>query len=128
MSQLPVQPAWRLADCPEQQRWLVDGLWSGEAVGIIGGGAKCCKSFLAPDLAFAVIPPGPVLLRPAEDALHIVRRRLEGICAAAGVALPELDIQVITSPSLRLDLDTDRTRLEETVARLKPRLLVLDPF
>ncbi len=42
MSQLPVQPAWRLADCPEQQRWLVDGLWSEEAVGIIGGEPKCC--------------------------------------------------------------------------------------
>ena len=41
MSQLPVQPAWRLADCPEQQRWLVDGLWSEEAVGIIvKNGAK----------------------------------------------------------------------------------------
>ena len=45
-----------------------------------------------------------------------------------GSRLPELDIQVITAPSLRLDLDTDRARLEETVARLKPRLLVLDPF
>jgi AAA domain len=140
MSQLPVQPAWRLADCPEQQRWLVDGLWSEEAVGIIGGEPKCCKSFLALDLAVAVaagIPclrrftvsrPGRVLLYPAEDALHIVRRRLEGICAAAGAALAELDVQVITAPSLRLDLDADRARLDETVARLKPRLLVLDPF
>ena len=41
MSPLPVQPAWRLADCPEQERWLVDGLWSEEAVGIIGGEPKC---------------------------------------------------------------------------------------
>jgi AAA domain-containing protein len=49
-------------------------------------------------------------------------------CAAAGVALPELDVQVITAPSLRLDLEADRARLDETVARLKPRLLVLDPF
>jgi hypothetical protein len=140
MSQLPVQPAWRLADCPEQQRWLVEGLWSEEAVGIIGGEPKCGKSFLALDLAvavatgipclrrFAVSRPGRVLLYPAEDALHIVRRRLEGICAAAGVALSELDIQVITAPSLRLDLEADRMRLEETVAQLKPRLLVLDPF
>jgi len=83
MTQLPVQPAWRLADCPEQQRWLVDGLWSEEAVGIIGGEPKCCKSFLALDLAvavaagipclrrFAVSRPGRVLLYPAEDALHI---------------------------------------------------------
>jgi hypothetical protein len=140
MTQLPVQPAWRLAEAPEQRCWLVDQLWSEEAVGIIGGEPKCCKSFLALDLAvavaagtpclrrFAVRTAGRVLLYPAEDALHIVRRRLEGICAAAGVALPNLDIQVITSPSLRLDLDADRARLEETVATLKPRLLILDPF
>lgn len=140
MTQLPVQPAWRLADCPEQQRWLVDGLWSDEAVGIIGGEPKCCKSFLALDLAvavaagvpclrrFAVNQPGRVLLYPAEDALHIVRRRLDGICTAAGTALTQLDVQVITAPSLRLDLDADRARLDETIARLKPRLLVLDPF
>src|SRR5271163_4165446 len=140
MTQLPVQPAWRLAECPEQRRWLVDGLWSEEAVGIIGGEPKCCKSFLALDLAVAVaagIPclrrftvtrPGRVLLYPAEDALHVVRRRLEGICVAAGVSLAELDVQVITAPSLRLDLEADRARLDETVARLKPRLLVLDPF
>jgi RecA-family ATPase len=140
MTQLPVQPAWRLAECPEQQRWLIDGLWSEEAVGIIGGEPKCCKSFLALDLAvavaagtpclrrFAVARPGRVLLYPAEDALHVVRRRLEGICAAAGIGLAELDVQVITAPSLRLDLEADRARLDETVARLKPRLLVLDPF
>ena len=140
MTQLPVQPAWRLAECPEQQRWLVDGLWSEQAVGIVGGEPKCGKSFLALDLAVAVaagIPclrrfpvsrPGRVLLYPAEDALHIVRRRLEGICVAAGVSLAALDVQVITAPSLRLDLEADRARLDETVARLKPRLLVLDPF
>jgi hypothetical protein len=57
-----------------------------------------------------------------------VRSRLDGICAAAHVALPDLDIQVITAPTLRLDLDADRTALEETVAKLKPRLLILDPF
>ena len=72
--------------------------------------------------------PGRVLLYPAEDALHIVRRRLEGICAAAGTNLAALDVQVITAPSLRLDLEADRARLADTIARLKPRLLVLDPF
>jgi RecA-family ATPase len=140
MTQLPVEPAWRLAEAPEQRDWLVEGLWSEEAVGIIGGEPKCCKSFLALDLAvavaagtpclgrFAVARPGQVLLYPAEDALHVVRRRLEGISAAAGVALPDLDVQVITAPSLRLDLEADRARLEQTVATLKPRLLILDPF
>jgi RecA-family ATPase len=140
MTPLPVVPAHRLAERAEEQRWLVADLWSEQAVGIIGGEPKCCKSFLALDLAvavaagtpclrrFAVARPGRVLLYPAEDALHVVRRRLEGICAAAGTGLAELDVQVITAPSLRLDLETDRARLEETVATLKPRLLILDPF
>ena len=140
MSQLPVELAWRLAERAEEHRWLVTGLWAEQAVGIVGGEPKCCKSFLALDLAVAVASgmpclrrfpvsrAGRVLLFAAEDALHIVRRRLEGIAAAAGVALADLDIQVITSPVLRLDLDADRRNLAETVARLQPRLLILDPF
>ncbi len=119
---------------------MVTDLWSADAVGIVGGEPKCCKSFLALDLAvavasgtpclrrFSVPQPGRVLLYAAEDALHIVRNRLEGICAAAGIGLRELDVHVITAPTLRLDLPADRTRLEQTVAELAPRLLVLDPF
>ena len=140
MSLLPVEPAWRLAERAEEHRWLVTGLWSEQAVGIVGGEPKCYKSFLALDLAVAVasgtpclrrfvVPKaGRVLLYAAEDALHIVRRRLEGIAAAAGIALEDLDIQVITSPVLRLDLDADRRKLADTVARWQPRLLILDPF
>lgn len=140
MSLLPVEPAYRLAERSEEHRWLVTGLWSEQAVGIVGGEPKCCKSFLALDLAVAVasgtpclrrfvVPKaGRVLLYAAEDALHIVRRRLEGIAAAAGVALTDLDIQVITVPVLRLDLDADRRNLAETIERMRPRLLILDPF
>src|ERR1700680_1754774 len=140
MSLLPVEPAYRLAQRAEEHRWLVTGLWSEQAVGIVGGEPKCCKSFLALDLAvavaagvpclrrFAVPRAGRVLLFAAEDALHIVRRRLEGISAAASVALADLDIQVITAPTVRLDLDGARRTLAETVARLQPRLLILDPF
>jgi hypothetical protein len=69
-----------------------------------------------------------VLLYAAEDALHVVRRRLEGICAAAAGNLKDLDVHVITAATLRLDQAADRARLEHTIAQLKPRLLVLDPF
>jgi hypothetical protein len=58
----------------------------------------------------------------------MVRRRLEGICAASSLRLAALDIQVITEPTVRLDLEAVRRSLDETVAKLKPRLLVLDPF
>src|SRR5262244_1849700 len=140
MRPLPIAPAWRLAEHDPELRWLVTHLWSQDAVGIVGGEPKCCKSFLALDLAvavagglpclrrFAVPHPGRVLLYAAEDAHPIVRRRLEGIATAAGVSLRDLDIQVITAPSLRLDLAADRVSLQEAVARLQPRLLILDPF
>jgi hypothetical protein len=140
MKPLPVEPAWRLAERAPELRWLVNQLWSNDAVGIVGGEPKCCKSFLALDLAvavaagvpclrrFAVPTPGRVLLYAAEDAPEIVRRRLQGIAAAAGVSLRDLDIQVITVPTLRLDLAADRVSLKQTVAQLRPRLLILDPF
>jgi AAA domain len=140
MSLLPVEPAYRLAARAKERRWLVTGLWGEEAVGIVGGEPKCCKSFLALDLAvsvaagtaclrrFSVPSAGRVLLYAAEDALHIVRQRIEGICEATGVALKTLDVQVITAPTVRLDLEADRRSLAETVAKLQPRLLVLDPF
>jgi hypothetical protein len=140
VSVLPVEAAERLAVRPEEHRWLVEGLWAEEAVGIVGGEPKCCKSFLALDVAvavasgtpclrrFAVRRPGRVLLYAAEDALDVVRRRIDGICRAAGVAIAGLDLQVITAPSLRLDVEVDRRDLAETVAALRPRLLVLDPF
>src|SRR5208283_2170553 len=140
MSVLPVEPAYRLAERADEHRWLVAGLWSEQAVGIVGGEPKCCKSFLALDLAvsvasgtpclrrFVVPKAGRVLLYAAEDALHIVRRRLDGIAVAAGAMLADLDIQVITAPALRLDLEADRRNLAETVDRLRPRLPILDPF
>src|SRR4029077_18362569 len=57
----------------------------------------------------------PVLLFPAEDSLAVVRRRLEGICSAAGVDFQSLPVEVITAPTLRLDAPKDRERLSNTV-------------
>jgi RecA-family ATPase len=140
MTALPVRLAHELEQRPEEQRWLIEGLWSAEAVGIVGGEPKCCKSFLALDMAVAVAAGapclrrfpaalrGPVLLFAAEDSLSVVRQRLAGIAVAAAASLDDLPIHVITSPVVRLDVDLDRARLEETVRALAPTLLVLDPF
>jgi len=140
MSMLSFRPAHELPTRAEEQRWLVEHLWSEEAVGIVGGEPKSGKTFLALDLAVAVAVGTPclrrfpvsrrgrVLLYAAEDPLDEVRRRLEGICAVAGLRLADLDVQVITEPTLRLDLELVRRRLYETVAKLQPRLIILDPF
>lgn len=140
MTALPVRLAHELDACPEDQRWLIEGLWSAEAVGILGGEPKCCKSFLALDMAVAVasgapclrrfptIRRGRVLLFAAEDSPTVVRQRLSGIASAVGSSLESLDIHVIVAPVLRLDVELDQRRLEETVSSLRPTLLVLDPF
>jgi len=137
---LPVQRASQLASHGPQTQWLVEQLWTEQAVGILGGEPKCGKSFLALDVAvsvasgaaclrrFPVRRSGPVLLFPAEDSLAVVRQRLEGIAAAAQVGFASLPVQVITAPSLRLDTATDRERLSHTVQQQRPLLLILDPL
>jgi hypothetical protein len=140
MNPLPVQRASQLSTSGPQTQWLVEGLWSDQAVGILGGEPKCCKSFLALDIAvsvasgtaclrqFPVRRAGKVLLFPAEDSLAVVRQRLEGIAAVAQVNFQALPIEVITAPSLRLDTPADRHRLRDTVQNLQPTLLILDPL
>ena len=137
---LPVTRAADLDPRPPERRWLIEGLWGDQAVGIVGGEPKTCKSFLALDIAVAVASGAPclrrfpvartgrVLLFAAEDALGVVRCRLDGICAAAGVDLAALDLDVITAPSLRIDTADDQARLTDTLAALRPTLLILDPF
>lgn len=140
MDTLPVMPAHQLTRREPEHRWLIEGLWGADAVGTIGGEPKSCKSFLALGMAvsvasgrpclgrFAPHRTGRVLLFAAEDALHVVRERLEGICAHFRFDLPDLDLWVITAPTVRLDVEDDRRRLAATVAELKPVLLILDPF
>jgi hypothetical protein len=137
---LPVQRASQLDSSGPQTQWLVQELWTDQAVGILGGEPKSCKSFLALDLAVSVASgapclrqfparrSGPVLLFPAEDSLAVVRQRLEAIAAAAQVPFASLPVQVITAPSLRLDTATDRERLAHTVQQQRPILLILDPL
>ena len=140
MEALPTTMAHELTRVPAEAKWLIDGLWLDQAVGIIGAQPKCGKSFLALDMAVAVasgerclrhypvLKTGPVVLYAAEDALCEVRNRLEGICWAAGVSLKTLDIHVITVPVLRIDLEQPQRQLRETLQQIQPKLVILDPF
>ena len=124
MTALPVRLAHELDVRTEEQRWLIEGLWSAQAVGIVGGEPKCCKSFLALDMAVAVasgtpclrrfptVQQGRVLLFAAEDSPAVVRQRLVGIATAVGVTLEQLDIHVIVAPVLPPDPHPDQTRPE----------------
>lgn len=120
--------------------WLLDGLWGDGAVGVIGGAPKCCKSWLALEMAvavasgrpclgrFAVRRPGPALVFAAEDAPVQVRGRLENLAQARGAPWERLEVRLIVESSLRLDRPADLARLRATLDRHRPRLLVLDPY
>ena len=137
---LPVVRAADITGEGARPRWLVASLWARAGVGILGGAPKCCKSWLALEIALAVASGapclgafqsgdvGPVLLYMAEDAAPVVKTRLEGICRHRGLDLAVLPIHLITAPALRLDRAHDQTRLRDAVATYAPRLLVLDPF
>ena len=104
-------------------------------------GPKCSKTGPGLDLAlsvatgaaclgkYAVPEPGPVLVYPAEDALPIVRQRVESMARHRGLNLQQVKIHVITTPTLRLDREKHRGQLLLTAKRLRPRLLLLlDPL
>lgn len=137
---LPTLPVHAIDAEPEAAQWLVQDLWGACAVGVIGGAPKACKSMLALDLAvsvasgtaclgrFEVHTPGPVLVYLAEDTLPRVRDRVAQLCRHRGIALQSLALHVVTAPCLRLDLESDRRALNQTLAALHPKLLVLDPL
>jgi RecA-family ATPase len=137
---LPVVRVGEIRSEESAERWLVEELWGASSVGVIGGAPKCAKTWLGLDMAlsvatgtaclgkYAVPEPGPVLVYLAEDALPVVRERVEGMARHRGLDLAGVEIHVITAPTLRLDRDRDRMRLLETSKQLRPRLLVLDPL
>jgi hypothetical protein len=137
---LPVVRVGEICSEASENRWLVKELWSASSVGVIGGAPKCAKTWLGLDIALSVatgtaclgkyvVPePGPVLVYLAEDALPVVRERIEGMARYRALDLGPVEIHVITAPVLQLDRDRDRTRLWETTRQLRPKLLLLDPL
>jgi hypothetical protein len=123
-----------------EQRWLVDQLFARSSVGLLGGPAKAFKTWVAAELALAVATgtpafgrfaapdPGPVLFFGAEDPPPDLRLRFDGIARARSLDLAKAPLLLLDVAQLRLDDQVDLHRLHRTVARHKPRLLVLDPF
>ena len=139
-STLPLVRASELESAATDHPWLIEDLWTAQAVGIVGGQPKSMKTWLALEMAVAVASatpclgrfhvhhPGPVLLYAAEDSASSLRGRLRSLAQHHGHGLRDLDINVITADALRLDLQPDQTRLHDTVANIQPVFLLLDPL
>ncbi len=137
---LPVVRASELKAPEFRQPWLIERLWSHQAVGIIGGSPKSGKTWLSLEIAvsvasgspclntFAVHSPGPVLLYAAEDPTSALRERVQTLAQLHGADFEKLDLHIITVDALRLDRSDHQDRLEATLQAYKPALLILDPL
>jgi hypothetical protein len=136
-------PVLRAADIPREEtprRWLIEGLWAASAVGLIGGSPKSLKTWTSLEMAVSVATGTPcldrypvheqgrALLYLAEDSLPTVKERLTSLAKRRGLDIEALDLYIISTPSMRLDLARDQIRLQKTARLLKPRILVLDPL
>ena len=65
-----------------------------------------------------------VLVYAAEDSLPDIRLRLASIC----ICLNELDLGVITVHQMHLNRSQDLRRVQYTITKHQPALLILDPF
>ena len=140
LSVLPFVHAADLEEADAEKHWLVDGLVPRSGAFFIGGSPKLGKSWVGLDLTvsiasatpclgrFAVPSSAPCLIYLAEDPQAHVKSRLTGLCRHRGLDLASLPINVITVPTLRLDLERDQELLTSTVRLLRPKVLLLDPF
>jgi hypothetical protein len=136
----PVRHVAAIEPKPKEALWLVESLWAASGVGVVAGLPKALKTWLATELAVAVASgqdalghfpvklKGPALVYAAEDDLPAMRTRFEAVADARGVTLKDAPVYLIDLPALRLDDHDQLRRLRATVAALRPRLLVLDPF
>jgi hypothetical protein len=98
---LPTLPVHAIKASPTKTPWLVQQLWSAAAVGVIGGVPKACKSWLGLELAVSVASGTACLGRfPVDNPGPVV------------VYLAE----------------DDRRALDQTLAILQPKMLLLDPL
>ena len=136
-------PTLRVSDVeppPPGTPWLIENIWMVAGVGLLGGQAKVCKTYLAAELSLAVatgrhalgryptLAPGPVLFYGAEDTMIALRGRFEGLATTRGCDFKDLAIYLIDVPVLRLDRHDDLQRLRAAIDKCRPKLLVLDPF
>lgn len=140
----------------ERPEWLVQGIWMEKNVGWIAGVGKSYKSMLSLDLALSVASgtpflgkykvnnPGPVMMVQEEDPRWRVSHRAQVISHQKGISHLEL---TENGRSLTLEIKGSKVpiyvsvggevlfknsnrieALEKAIDRIRPRMLVLDPF
>lgn len=134
--------------------WQVQGFWMKRSHGIVAGEPKSFKSTLVMDMAmsiasgepflgkYAIDQQGPVLYIQNENAHWIMKDRFEKMLVNKGLVgkihrskdrlqvewPPEIPFYMINQKNYMINNPEHQAFLEETIARMRPELIVLDPL
>lgn len=120
-------------------RWLLRRLWPSAAYGVVSAEMKAGKSWLASDLAVAVAAggkwlgmidvdePGPVLMFAGEGGQRNILRRLRAVAEYHEATVRDLPI-VVCARVPHLSKAEHLAVVAEQIARLRPKLVILDPL
>jgi hypothetical protein len=138
---IKVKKVSELEQVSEGNKWLVEGLWLTEGIGILAAQPKTGKSWLGLDIALSVATGTPclgkyevknahkVLFFNAEDTEAIQRDRFELIKKSRGADLDLSNLNVMTAENgIRLDTVEGIESLRAVVEEFRPALMILDPF
>ncbi len=118
--------------------WMVEPIFTTDALGVIGAEPKCFKSFMLADLAvavstraqwlgaFAVRRPGPVVLVSPEGGIHGLARRVLAILRSVGGDPTDLDVAYVRTRGLALTERADVADLTAAVRESDPVLIAYD--
>lgn len=135
--------------------WTVKNFWMRRSHGIVAGEPKSFKSTLVMDMALSIASgadflgkypvenTGPVLYIQNENAHWIMKDRFEKMLVTKGLVgkihknkgtkltvewPPEIPFYMINQQSFMLTDEDHQEYLEDTIKRMKPELVVLDPL
>lgn len=140
----------------ETPQWMVEGVWSDKAHGLIAGEAKTFKSLIAMDLGVAVASgtrflghfdtpeQGPVMLIQEENEPSLIQDRLMKIASSRGLlpdarmngkgtlsissGVDDIPMWIYNNRGFRLTEVEHLEALQEEIIRIKPKLVILDPL
>lgn len=127
--------------------WLIGGIWTNEAHGIIAGEEKTYKSMFVQDLAVSVatgtdflnyfpVPEekvGPVIYIQEENQESMVQDRFLKICSSRGLSkrrrMPtKMPLDVINNNGIDLTAKDHLKEIARLIELRKAKFLILDPF
>jgi AAA domain-containing protein len=122
-------------------RWLIEDVWPASSHGMIGGGEKSFKSFLALQIAVCVaadrklfdryaVSQGPVVVFNGEGTNDLFWRRLLRVAGGMGMSREEIDRLPIhvTDETPAVTEPLFKGMLAATLHQIKPALVIIDPF